>query len=198
MLDDQQFELICSEVRSSVKSSFLAEELIDHLCCSVEHKIEQGGRFSEALEVALAELCNNNIAEIEKQTILVLTLTKSYPMKKLMYLSGFLATTSILIGFVFLILHWPGAPWIMLFGHAALFICMLSMLFRKRNSISALSNLRSYSGIISGILIAVGGMFKIMHWPTANIQMVIGMFLLLTVVVPAYFWQLYKSELITS
>lgn len=198
MLSDQQFELVSAQVRSSVNSTLLAEELIDHLCCSIENKIEQGTEFSAALEIALSDLCNHNISQIETQTVFLLTLTNSYPMKKLIYLTGFLATTSILLGFVFRTLHWPGAAWIMLFGHAALFISMLSMLFRKRSTNSTMATIRSYTGIISGMLIAVGGMFKIMHWPTANIQMVIGMFLLLTVVVPAYFWQLYKSELITS
>jgi hypothetical protein len=72
------------------------------------------------------------------------------------------------------------------------------ILLKKRTASTRLANFRSYAGITSGVLIAVGGMFKIMHWPWANIQMVAGMFLLITLVVPAYFWQLYKSEIAAS
>jgi hypothetical protein len=198
MLSDFQYERLRNLVAQSVKDSLLQNELSDHLCCSVEDKIGKGFDFEPALEIALAELCHGKLSEIESQTVFLLTLTNSYPMKKSIYLSGFLATVFILLGLVFRTMHWPESALILLFGNLALLFCMLLLLIKKRNISGFTLALKMYISILSGILIAVGSIFKIMHWPGANIQMIAGMFLLITIVVPAYFWKLYKDSLLTS
>jgi len=48
---------------------------------------------------------------------------------------------------------------------------------------------------VGGMLLASGIFFKIMHWPGANILLVIGMFLITFIFLPIFFWQLYRSEM---
>jgi len=198
MLNDQQYQRVYDEVRSAVSQQLLVNELIDHLCCGIEQKMEQGGSFEQAFQEAMNDLCDTNLKEIEIQTIYLLTLSNSYPMKKFTYLSGFLATTSILTGFIFKVLHWKGADWIIVFGHLFLLTTMLLLLIFNGKTASLKTKLLRLLAIMSGILISIGGIFKIFHWPSANIQMIAGMFLLITIVVPAYFWKLYKESLIAS
>jgi hypothetical protein len=198
MLSEVQYDTLRNLVAQSVHDSLLQHELYDHLCCSVEVKIGQGLAFESALEMAVAELGPGKLSEIESQTVFLLTLTNSYPMKKLIYLSGFLATVLILLGLVFKTMHWPEASLILLLGNLSLLGCMLLLLAKKRKFSSVIPALQTYLSIMSGILIAIGSIFKIMHWPSANIQMISGMFLLITLVVPAYFWKLYKDSLLTT
>lgn len=51
-----------------------------------------------------------------------------------------------------------------------------------------------YWGIVSCILITLGGLFKIFHWPTAGIQLLIGMIILCFVFMPLAFLSSYKVE----
>lgn len=50
------------------------------------------------------------------------------------------------------------------------------------------------SGIIAGALIAIGGIFKIFHWPGANILTLLGMMTLIIVFLPSVFIGKYKTE----
>jgi hypothetical protein len=62
----------------------------------------------------------------------------------------------------------------------------------------ATSRMRSISGAAGGLIIGAGSVFKIMHWPGANILTLLGMLLIIFVFVPLFFWQLYKREIQTS
>lgn len=48
-------------------------------------------------------------------------------------------------------------------------------------------------GFITCFILSSGLMFKIMHWQTANIQLVLGLLLLNFCLLPAYFFSKYKS-----
>ena len=42
-------------------------------------------------------------------------------------------------------------------------------------------------------IVIVGALFKIMHWPSANIQIILGTALLALLFFPLFFWQQYKK-----
>jgi hypothetical protein len=48
-------------------------------------------------------------------------------------------------------------------------------------------------GFIACFLLSSGLMFKVMHWPTANIQLVSGFLFLNFGLLPAYFFGKYNS-----
>jgi hypothetical protein len=201
ILDDEQIASIEQIVKAGTQKGRLQHELIDHACSSVEFLMENGMSFLDAKNEALSQLAPQGIAKLEKETIYFLTLTPTFIMKKFMYLSGFIAASGILTGFLFKLMHWPGAGAIMFLGFISLFVTMVLSLLnlnKNRKQISTSQITSSIIATVSGMFVAVGSIFKFLHYPGANILFIIGMILLVFIVVPSYFWQLYKKDIISN
>jgi hypothetical protein len=65
----------------------LRDDLLDHICCSIEHKIKNGQSFEESLIEAIDELAPDGLQELERETMKLLD-SKNIPMKKFMYVLG--------------------------------------------------------------------------------------------------------------
>jgi hypothetical protein len=198
---ERQYEELFEMVTSEISSEKLRLEVYDHVCSCIEFLMDQGADFDSAKAEALLELAPRGLHHIEQETFILLTLTISFIMKKLMYFCGLFATLFILTGFVVRWMHWPGATAFMFMGNSFLFLTMIfsaSNLIVNRKKLSSLQIAQSGIGILSGALISVGTLFKIFHLPTANIQVMLGMCLLIAVVVPSYFWQFYKRSVLTT
>lgn len=201
MLSDNEFDHIEALLLKSTQKGRLQNELLDHTCSSVEHLMELGSNFENALSKALEDLAPNGLSKIESETLIFLTLTQSYTMKKFMYLCGFFATSGIITGFFFRVMKWPGASAIMFLAFACLLIAMIlsSININKNKHLIPNSQIiRSLIGVSSGVFVSVGSMFKFLHYPGANLLTLIGMFILVAFVIPNYFWQLYKSDIVSS
>jgi uncharacterized membrane protein (UPF0136 family) len=160
--------------------------------------LSQGVPFEQALKRSVSILGGLQLSDIEVELESVLHLKPSRPMKTTLFFSGFVAAFCILSGIAFRILHWPGADYLLLTGDLSLILCMLVLItsvIRYPNAFSRSSAIRTMSGAIAGLLLGNAGAFKIMHWPTANIQMLLGMSLLVLVFLPLFFWNLYKREI---
>jgi hypothetical protein len=190
--------VIVQRVTVTITDVQLQSELIDHCCCAVEELMNLGLPCEEAIDRAFLRLAPDGLHEIEDafnhiQTPLILTI-----MKKTVYFSGFVATFCILIGLMFKIMHWPGATAILVAGNLSLSVCLLAILYGLLTNKTALPRMtfsRMLFGIVGGMLLASGIFFKIMHWPGANILLVLGMFLITFIFLPIFFWQLYRSEM---
>ncbi len=200
-MEEQQYKELSELVSRDISIEKLRLEVYDHICSCIEYLMEQGEDYESAKQSALSELAPKGLHHIEQETFILLTLTNSFIMKKLMYFCGLFATLFILTGFVVRWMHWPGATAFMFMGNSFLFLTMLfsaSNLIMNRKKLSSLQIAQSGIGILSGILISVGTLFKIFHFPTANIQVMMGMCLLIAIVVPSYFWQFYKRSVLTT
>jgi hypothetical protein len=197
-LSDATYDVIVQRVTVTITDVQLQSELIDHCCCAVEELMNLGLPCEEAIDRAFLRLAPDGLHEIEDafnhiQTPLILTI-----MKKTVYFSGFVATFCILIGLMFKIMHWPGATAILITGNLSLSVCLLAILYgllTNKTTLPRITFSRILFGIVGGILLASGIFFKIMHWPGANILLVIGMFLITFIFLPIFFWQLYRSEM---
>ena len=74
------------------------EDVIDHLCCLVEIKMEEGFDFSEAFQDAQQYLPENDIKDIQTDTIYFLTIKKSIIMIKTIFISGYLSVLFYILG----------------------------------------------------------------------------------------------------
>lgn len=90
-------------------------------------------------------------------------------MKKTVIILGIIGAIFIAIGILFKMMHWPGAGVAVLIGATALAIYSLTYMVEKLQTAGA--------GIekpfilffgISGVLLCVGFLFKMMHWPGAG------------------------------
>lgn len=111
-------------------------------------------------------------------------------MKKSTFIIGLVSAFLILLGVGFKFQHWPGAG-IMLTLGAALFALVYSILLWidknkiAQNSYQKFVNLMT---MLTMLIIMVGFLFKVQHWPGAGIGIYAGHFLLL-LMIPILFVQ---------
>jgi len=80
----------------------------------------------------------------------------------------------LIIGILFKTLHWPGAGEIVVASSVVVIVTLSLLLFRKPGPLSIQLQL---PGMLVGSVITVvtGGLFKIMHWPGANMLLLVGL-----------------------
>jgi hypothetical protein len=185
--------------QSGIEIQTLKDDLVDHLCCVTESKIEKGKNFENALSEAIHELAPDGLYEIQRETIFLLNSTKIILMKKVMYLIGLITTISTSIGWTFRILNWPGGSELLTYGFLGfvlLFIPMVAINYFKANLRSALSEkLRIILGVSSGVIVGVAFVLKFMHLPGAD-QLLLGGALLFSFgFLPFLFFSMYKKSI---
>ena len=122
-------------------------------------------------------------------------------MKKILFFSGFATTFLLTTGFTFKQLHWPGANVLLTLGNSGLIFTILLIAsngIRQASNHTTAFNVRIFTGVIAALLIAMGSLFKLFHFPSANIQFVLGILLLNFVFLPLFFYQLYKQSVSRS
>jgi hypothetical protein len=79
-----------------------------------------------------------------------------------------------IFGLLFKTLHWPGASIILLTSGVLTFVMLALLLLCKPGPMIVKLH---YPAMLIGALMAVitGGMFKIMHWPGANLLLLLGL-----------------------
>lgn len=200
-LTEKQFDVVNDQISSSIGNRQLCLELIDHACCHIEEMLDNGIAFDEALKRSISLLAPDGLHDIEVELDHVLQPQIPKIMKTSLYFFGFIASFCILLGIMFRVQHWPGADVMLLIGDVSLVFCMLTLLISVALVPAAFvgaTRVRSLAGAIGGLLLGSGGAFKVMHWPSASIQMVLGMAIVAFVFLPIFFWQLYTREMRAS
>lgn len=194
MLSDSQVDKVYDLVVSrGVNLEQLRHELIDHLCCQLEHTMQTGESFENALVEAEHQFGPSGLAKTQEATIYVLTL-KLKLMKKsasiLAIIGGFITIAAT----VFKLSHWPGASILLFLGLgvlAVLYMPMALMVSLKAKN-SSQDKLATTSGFIAGMILILSALFKIMHWPGANVFFTIGTGIMILVFIPLTVIKAYK------
>jgi hypothetical protein len=172
----QNIEQISRDIRmQEISFSHLADELIDHVCCDVEHEMQSGLGFIEAYMKVKGKIGLRRLKEIQEETLYAVD-TKYRKMKNTMKISGVCGT--VLLGFaaLFKIMHWPGAGiMIMLGGVILAFVFMPSALVVLWKETHSKKRIFLYiSAFVSAMFFILGTMFKIQHWPGAGVVLVLA------------------------
>ena len=131
MLNDFQIGLIEKDIQSSgVYMKDLVYDMLDHICCSVEEKMQEGEVFDKAYEKTKSEFCHTGYEEIQAETKFLLTIN-SNKMKTLKNVLGITAFVLLLTGNFFKIQHWPGGGMLVVLG-SLLIIGILISMFRAK------------------------------------------------------------------
>jgi uncharacterized membrane protein len=113
------------------------------------------------------------LKEIQDETEKLLTFKNYYAMKRTLKISGFISVGLLLFASILKTFHLPGAGFAYILGAVffSLLFLPLMIVFNFKNN-SSKSEKWVYSlGFILGIVACMGVLFKIMHWPYANILM---------------------------
>lgn len=200
LLTNEQIDDIANKLeQDNICNESLFNDLLDHICCSVEADMEKGISYDSAVQLAFTNTCPNGAGEIEEELFFLLTIKKQINMKRVIYGMGFASSFTISMGLLFRQMHWPYASMLVLFGFSFLLITLFILYASSIKRIKAYTTsykVRMISGFIAGFLISLGSMFKSLHWPGANIQFLLGMAILNLVFLPLFFYQLYKQSLV--
>lgn len=195
-LTEKHISEITTLVRAKgVEMEELLFDLVDHVCCMVEEKMEQGKNYTSALEESISSFGNNGIRNIQEETNYLLT-KNILVMRKTMHIIGITSTIMLLVGAFFKIKHYPGAGILYVTGGFLLSFAFLPLLATVKIK-EKLGKLRTWStilGVASAFVLINGIFFKVMHWPMANILMNVGVGLLLFIYLPLAIYAAVKHK----
>lgn len=111
-------------------------------------------------------------------------------MKKVMLYSGTFSAATLTTGIILKYMHAPGAALMIVSGILSASLLFIPLLFalKVKEKQSGKDKLLVGLGTLSAITIAMGILFKIMHWPYANILATSSPAILMLVFLPIYFF----------
>jgi len=170
-LDLSHIDQISRDVkRQNICFSHLMDELVDHLCCDVEHEMKLGLSFREAYNRVKGRSGEGRLQEIQKETLYAVD-TKYRRMKKTMKITGVAGTVLLSFAALFKIYHLPMAGVMMTLGALILVLVFLpsalSVLWKETHNNGRLFLFTS--GFLAGATLILGFLFKVQHWPAASI-----------------------------
>ena len=194
-LDSKQIKQIESDVESArITLNNLQHELVDHICCEVEHAMQTGKSFEDAYTKIKEQTGIKVLQKIQENTLYLID--KNYAlMKTTMKITGNVSLALIAIGTVIKIYHWPGASIILMLGFTLLcFIFFPAAIYlnytyksEKRKPLLHLSIL------LGGITFMLGIFFKVMHWPGSAALLFFGWSVILLIFLPLLLFSKLKE-----
>ena len=188
-LSDREIEILNREIdKQGLTYTQLQKELLDHLCCDIEAKMDEGLEFLKAFEEVQSRLENNRIQEIQEETLLLIN-QKYRMMKKFMYILGTIAPTLLILGALCKLQHWPGASVLIVLGSfllGAVYLPVFAMVSMRdtRKKEKKVNKTLYVAGVITGFIFITGVLFKIMHWPGAGVALSVSVLLTVVFFIP--------------
>lgn len=195
-ISDEQIDFILDDISArGVKLVSLQQDLLDHICCIIEHDLEDDGDFESFYFSTISKFYDKELSEIEDETINLLIHKNYYVMKKIMLISGSLSASVLSLGIVFKFLHWPGAAVLIFAGILLLSFVFLPLLFalKAKEKKESKDKIVIVLGALAAISLSLGVMFKIMHWPFANMLCIASLFIMVFLFLPIYFFAGIKN-----
>ncbi|MBL1281387.1 MAG: hypothetical protein COA33_014000 [Fluviicola sp.] len=190
-ITDDEIDFILADIeRKGIVTEDVRYNILDHVCCIIENELPQNGNFKEFYRNTIARFYKKELLEIERETENLLTFKYYFAMKRTLKIIGLLSVIFILLGAVFKAMHWPGAGVIIVSGF--FFFCFifipLNIILTFRDDKKATNRLVITLGMILTTTGIFGLLFKVMHWPLANILFQGSLAVFGLVFIPLYFF----------
>lgn len=172
-ISDEQIDYIINDIRArGVEMESLQNDLVDHVCCIVEQQLEATGDFERFYDSVIKTFYKKELKEIEEETKSLLKNKNYYVMKKVMITSGIISAVLLTIGIIFKFLHMPGAAVGIVTGIASFSFIFLPLMFalKIKEKQQTKDKVLLAIGSVVTILMSLAVLFKIMHWPYANMM----------------------------
>ncbi|MFN8230591.1 MAG: hypothetical protein U0V03_06690 [Bacteroidia bacterium] len=196
-LSDKQVDFIFNDISArGIKNEDLQYNLVDHVCCIIERNFKENGDFEGFYLQTISSFYKKNLFEIEEETHLLINFKNYYTMKKIMNISGLLAVLFSILGIVLKFLWLPGAGATLILGFSIFSLFFLPMVFaiKVKQNKSLNNKLTYFISTICGSLLTLSILFKMMHWPGANIMGLTSIIVLFFVFVPMFYLNGIKNE----
>lgn len=186
---DEQVDFIADEIRKrGITLDDLLWNLVDHVCCIMEQEMSEADDFHRFLQALWPRFFKDNLREIQEEAELLITFKHFYAMKRTLSIAGITSAFFTLTGSILKIAHLPGAGISIVLGVAifALLFLPLMIILKFRDESAKSDRLVFALGFLLGMAASLGFLFKIMHWPFANVLMLTGVVGFTFVYVPLY------------
>jgi len=181
LLSLSDIDLIRADIRRQrVSYSHLLDDLVDHVCCDVELRMNTGLPFQKAYAEVRSRIGSNRFKKIQEETLILID-KKYKTMKTFMKIFGVIAPALMTLGALFKIQHWPGGSILLALG--LMFLCLFFLpssvyVLYTENKSSKKHLLMYLSGLFSSVIFLFGILFKVQHWPGAAVLITLGLLLL--------------------
>jgi hypothetical protein len=197
-LTEEHIRIIQQYVDQQISIVTLKDDVLDHLCCSVEHMMSQGKSFEDSLQNSIRELAPEGLVALERETIYLLQ-RKNIPMKKMMYSIGLVTTISMTMGLMFKILHMPGADQLLDYGFLTFALIFLPMVavtkFRQNAYQSLFQKLKSLLGWLSAAGVGLAVLLKMaVKFESSELVLMVSVSIFCFGFLPFLFYDLYKGS----
>lgn len=192
---DEQVDFILADfTKRGIVLEDLRDDLLDHMCCIIENEMTEDDNFYRFYEYVLPRFFKEELAEIQRETDNLLRFINFYIMMKMLKLSGILTVIFSLAGALFKTMHWPGAGIMIVLGGFFFSLVFLPLLIalKMKDDVSKMDKSVFALGFFLAMVMAIGLLFKLMHWPIANILMIGGTVSFTFIYVPIYFFSRYR------
>jgi len=187
--DDQIDYIISDFAKRGIVLEDLRDNLLDHMCCIIENEMNQNDDFYRFYDTVLPRFFKKNLSEIQTETENLLKFKNFYTMKKTMNITGIMTVILLLSGAILKTLHLPGAGITLVSGGSLFSLIFLPLLmaikFKDDNNLK--DKIVFSFGLFLGMILSAGFIFKMMHWPYANMLMLWGTVVFTFCYVPIYF-----------
>ncbi len=186
LLSTEQIAIVTKDVKNEgINFSHLQLDLIDHVCCDIELHMDHGISFNESYEIVKKEFGIKGLRQIQQNTLMLID--KNYRiMKKSMKIIGVLALALMAFGAMFKIMHWPMAGVMLLASFVFVaFVFFPALLYVMYKEVNRKKQVATYIiAFVGGIIFMTSVLFKVMHWPYAQLLFTPGLAILTFVLIP--------------
>ncbi|MDZ4668256.1 MAG: hypothetical protein SGJ00_10250 [bacterium] len=196
-ISNAQVDFMLADIaKQGITDEDLRNNILDHVCCLIENSSEPLEDFELCYRFYIKKFYQKYLREIEVEANLLITFKHYYQMKKFMLLSGIAGAGILLLGNLFKFMHWPGASICILLGIILLALIFIPLLFFIKMKESPSNSQRMLLGVgtILAIAFSLSVLFKMMHWPYANILGNMSLFGAVLVFSPMYLVNSFKTK----
>ena len=190
-LSEEEIDFILDDLRAKgIENDDLRDSLLDHICIILEQEMSENDDFKEHYSEILPRFFKDELSEIQTETNNLLRFKHFYAMKKTLKIVGLLTAIFTVIGAILKTFHLPGAGVMIVLGGFFLSFIFLPLLIviKFRDEDSKTDKAVFGIGFTLAMTLSVGLIFKLMHWPGANILMIGSTVLFTFGYVPLYFF----------
>lgn len=168
LLSQQELNKVKNRITlAEVHNASLSVDLVDHICCMVEERVELGMKLETAENEVFKEMGEVRLKAIDIETK-ILTQNK-FTMKKRTKIIGIIALVLMVAGFTMKMLHLQGAgvTWGVGVLVAAFGFFLFSLIDRFSYEKSSLMKTATIIGYIGSVLLLLGLGLTLLKWPVA-------------------------------
>jgi len=191
VLNEEQVQYILRDLETQgIALEELRFSLLDHICCVLEEELDDPDAFRSHYERVLPRFFKRHLSEIQEETDLLIRFKHYYAMKRTMIISAGITAFTFIAGAFFKIMHWPGASALILLSIITLCFVFLPILFlfKTKETQSTRDRITIAVATVFGIAISLATLFKLMHWPGANMMWISSLGLLFFIFLPLFFF----------